>query len=1041
MSALPAHLRGRLEAMFGERANFDAMERRLYSHDIAALPSLIRPIVGDTLADAIVQPSNEAEVVALVDWARASNVALAPRGKASSGYGGMVPRRKGVIVDTWRMKQILHLDTEAQTVTVQPGMVWEALDNEMKKQGLTLRLYPSSYPGSTVAGWLAQGGAGFGSYEYGWFRDAVVRARVVLPNGEVREFSGAELDLVSDAEGITGIIVEVTLRLQPDFEPQVTSISFPDETTLAAAMQLLLSQKLPVWSVTFINPKMAELKNKVPLKTHHEHTIEHRIELPPGFIATFAYRPEDSAAVHAGLAAIAAAQQGTILPPELADHEWEQRFRLMRVKRLGPSLIPTEVVVPLAELGPALAEISAVVKQPLVKEGVIIPNGKNGPEAVILGFIPHDQRTLGYNLAFALALAVIRIAEKHGGRPYSTGMYFTHRANKVLGGDRVAKLKEFKAAADPKNLMNPGKVLGAGLLGSVMSLAGTFEPLIRPFGNLAVSGLGERVPAQRVKGVPPDVTWFAYSCSQCGYCVDTCEQFSGRGWESHSPRGKWYWLREYTEGHAKLTQEQVDKFLLCTTCEMCNNRCSEFLPVETSWMKLRGNLVTERKEMTFPPFEMMAAALQSQGNIWAGYRKNRSDWMSEDLRQKHGPQHKAKMAYFVGCTASYVEQDIAEGTARLLDKAGVDFTMLGNSENCCGIPMLVSGLWDVWEKNLRQNIKHFTEAGVETIVTSCPACWLVWHTLYPQWAKKLNIPFNIETKHYSEVLADKIKSGELAFTHEVKTRVTWHDSCHIGRAGGIYEPPREVIRAIPGVELVEMAHNHENGMCCGSVLTLIGEPPVAHEIGDARLQEAVDVKAEAVLALCPCCQFQLRVSADRMHTGMPVHDLAWFAAKALGINHMPDATPHALTQWAVFEKFVNLMTPQGFAALMGAMWPEMIDAMPFKMGPMMRAMGKLPGPVSDGMFAMMKPMFPILFPRLLPMMMPKVLPTMLGRVEAQIAMPDYMREQMPGLMPKVMDRLMPKMLPDVVPLVVDPMIAYLQGKQNGQPAQPAPKPQ
>jgi hypothetical protein len=194
----------------------------------------------------------------------------------------------------------------------------------------------------------------------------------------------------------------------------------------------------------------------------------------------------------------------------------------------------------------------------------------------------------------------------------------------------------------------------------------------------------------------------------------------------------------------------------------------------------------------------------------------------------------------------------------------------------------------------------------------------------------------------------------------------------------------------------------------------------------------VDVQADAVLALCPCCQFQLRVSADRMKTDMPVYDLAWFCAKGLGIDDIVNATPHALTQWAVFEKFVNLMTPQGFANLMSSMWPEMIDAMPFKMGPMMRMIGRLPRPVSNGMFAVMKPMFPLLFPILLPMMMPKVLPTMLERVEKEVPiMPDYMKQQMPDLMPKVMDALMPKMLPDVVPLVIDPMVKYLQnGKES-----------
>jgi hypothetical protein len=109
--------------------------------------------------------------------------------------------------------------------------------------------------------------------------------------------------------------------------------------------------------------------------------------------------------------------------------------------------------------------------------------------------------------------------------------------------------------------------------------------------------------------------------------------------------------------------------------------------------------------------------------------------------------------------------------------------------------------------------------------------------------------------------------------------------------------------------------------------------------------------------------------------------------------------------------------------LMGTMWPELIGAMPFGMGPMMRLMGKVPGALN-----LMKPFFPVLFPRLLPMMMPKVLPTMLERVKERVPMPDYMAEQMPELMPRVMDNLIPHMVHDVVPLVSQPMIDYLRGK-------------
>ena len=122
---------------------------------------------------------------------------------------------------------------------------------------------------------------------------------------------------------------------------------------------------------------------------------------------------------------------------------------------------------------------------------------------------------------------------------------------------------------------------------------------------------------------------------------------------------------------------------------------------------------------------------------------------------------------------------------------------------------------------------------------------------------------------------------------------------------------------------------------------------------------------------------------------------------------------------------IELMTPKGFAAIMGSMWPELIDAMPLGMGPMMRFMGKIPGALT-----LMKPMFPVLFPILLPKMMPKVLPTMLDRIADIVPMPDYMAEQMPGMMPGIMDNLMPHMIGDVVNMVTGPMIDYLRGKKK-----------
>ncbi len=214
---------------------------------------------------------------------------------------------------------------------------------------------------------------------------------------------------------------------------------------------------------------------------------------------------------------------------------------------MGRALSPPSLLCP--ETGDSLAEIEKKVRQPIVKEGLIIRNGLNGkPEVVILGFIPSDQRKFGYNFVFALAITIMKVAEKYGGRPYATGIYFAGRSAEVLGKERARRLKAFKRKVDPKGIFNPGKVIGKGFLGGLMSVAGFLEPLVRPFGNSVVTKIGELIPTKSVRNIPGDVAWYAYSCSQCGYCVSECDQFYGRGWESQSPRGRWYWLREYLEG-------------------------------------------------------------------------------------------------------------------------------------------------------------------------------------------------------------------------------------------------------------------------------------------------------------------------------------------------------------------------------------------------------------------------------------------------------------------------------------------------------------
>ena len=219
--------------------------------------------------------------------------------------------------------------------------------------------------------------------------------------------------------------------------------------------------------------------------------------------------------------------------------------------------MPAEVVVPLAVWATSWPRSRRKIDQPLVKEGVIIRNGANGePEVVILGFIPSDQRKFSYNFVFGLSLTVIKIAEKHGGRRLLHRPLLRRQGRRGPGrGQRCAACKAFKTAGRPHGHPQPGKVLGNGSLGTAAGPGRALraaDPALRQPRDHRRSASG---PTKPVEDIPADVAWYAYGCSQCGYCVDECDQFYGRGWESQSPRGKWYWLREYMEGREKWDQD------------------------------------------------------------------------------------------------------------------------------------------------------------------------------------------------------------------------------------------------------------------------------------------------------------------------------------------------------------------------------------------------------------------------------------------------------------------------------------------------------
>jgi len=361
------------------------------------------------------------------------------------------------------------------------------------------------------------------------------------------------------------------------------ALAWRDPHALAEALQIVTRRGLPIWSIHFVDPVLARLKNASP---HRDDGAERVALTQDAYTALLVYDASDEDNVVSEFAEVGRVTGGHEQPQQIAACLWQERFKPMRLKRLGPSLVPVEVVVPTANVGVVIGEIEQRIQAPLALEGLSV----KGEEVVLLGMIPHDERSAGYTFGYGFSLDALRIAEAHGGRAYSTGAYFSGRAERVLGRHKLEVLKRDQRNHDPQGILNPGKVCSSTVLGTFVEAASSVAPVVR----LAANRLGQpQAPLERLapnKQLAPDIANHAYACAQCSYCVDICPQFQEDGWESSSPRGKWFLLRGVQQGHERFDAQLTDIIGLCVQCGKCDEVCQLDLPIEPSWRTLKDGL-------------------------------------------------------------------------------------------------------------------------------------------------------------------------------------------------------------------------------------------------------------------------------------------------------------------------------------------------------------------------------------------------------------------------------------------------------------------
>ena len=376
------------------------------------------------------------------------------------------------------------------------------------------------------------------------------------------------------------------------------------------------------------------------------------------------------------------------------------------------------------------------------------------------------------------------------------------------------------------------------------------------------------------------------ACTKCGDCLKVCPVYAQKNEEEIDPRGKIQAFKSFIRsqyglwakifGPKKLDEEKLKKFsemvYRCTLCGECSVSCPVSIDAKNLWLALRETLV----EMGHYPraLDMVRGNLQQVHNILGNENKERVDWVTSlaDLPEHQYQKEKAEVAFFVGCVASFfpMVQRIPRAFVEIMAKAGVDFTLLGGEEWCCGFPLLGAGMKKEVQGLIQHNLERMKAKGIRRVVFACPSCYHTWMHEYQT---------DLERFHSSQFIKQLIQEGKIRFNGK-KTKVTYHDPCDLGRSSKVYEAPREVLRAIPGVEFVEMENNREQCKCCGGGGNLeMVDPDLSASLAQAKINEVQATGASTVITSCQQCVRTIMTTARRKKIPVTAMDITEFVLK------------------------------------------------------------------------------------------------------------------------------------------------------------------
>ena len=391
------------------------------------------------------------------------------------------------------------------------------------------------------------------------------------------------------------------------------------------------------------------------------------------------------------------------------------------------------------------------------------------------------------------------------------------------------------------------------------------------------------------RGEAANALRFCWGCKDCsGVSLDAqCPHQSLHRGIDFSARGHISMLRSIRDGRVSLSNELAEYVFREPLCGRCKASCEAALDIPMVIRTFRADLV----DAGFGPLENhkpLIEGMRNYSNPWIFPRSKRADW-SKKMPIKDAGKEKVDVLYYVGCTAASDRdlRGVAKSAATILTGAKTDFGILGTKENCCGSVAYQLGDWGFLDQQGKLNVESLNKSGAKVIVTACAGCFKMLKNVYPRMGVG---KIDAEIFHISEYMDSLFDKGKIELKKELALKVTYHDPCHMGRESGesggrfagVYDAPRKVIAAIPGVELVEMERTREKSWCCGAGGGLkSGDMDASSQIARPRVMEAEKTGAELLLSACPFCEQQFRDGMKAQEVTMRTADIVELVREAM----------------------------------------------------------------------------------------------------------------------------------------------------------------